>query len=74
MHGENSPTEYLSLAKQIVDLIAANEDAILKDYQTSLCSGCTGAKFVYRSPAAYKVAQVLAVMKKRGYTDDPTRN
>lgn len=67
MRGVNSQTEFVSLATQVLDLIASNEDAFLKDHQNVICNGCSGSKFVYKSPSAYKVSQLLAVMRKRGY-------
>lgn len=69
----NSPTEFHSLATQVLDLIAANEESFLKDHQNVICNGCSGSKFVYKSPAAYKVAQLLVVMKKRGYVNEHSR-
>ena len=71
MHGENSQTEFLALASEVLKLLNSDADAILMDDQPSFCGGCAGkvSKHVYKSPTAYRIGQLLETMRKRGHLD-----
>ena len=73
MTPESAQTEFTALATEVIRLLNENADSILKDHQPSFCGGCAGAvpKFVYRSPAAYRIGQLLDTMRKRGHVDFP---
>jgi hypothetical protein len=71
MHGENSQTEFVALAKEVLKLLNADADALLMGEQPSFCGGCAGPspKYVYKSPTAYRIGQLLETMRKRGHLD-----
>jgi len=66
---ESAQTEFTVLATEVIRLLNENADSILKDHQPSFCGGCTGAtpKIVYKTPAAYRIGQLLETMRKRGH-------
>lgn len=67
MPGENSQIEFQILATELVKLLIANEDSLLKDNQPKHCSGCSGiVKYVHKSPDAYRISQLLKTIQLRG--------
>ena len=71
MMPESAQTEFAALAKEVIRLLNENADSILKDHQPSFCGGCAGPspKYVYKSPTAYRIGQLLETMRKRGHLD-----
>jgi hypothetical protein len=68
---ESAQTEFTALATEVIRLLNENADSILKDHQPSFCGGCAGPspKYVYKSPTAYRIGQLLETMRKRGHLD-----